>query len=93
MRRVVGIVVVFAVLVAACASDPVDSVENCTELAQVWRNGDQADQGFRDEVVARIAELKDDLLARGAATEAVACGLFLSQSQDPEDFFMEGDSG
>ena len=67
--------------------------ENCTELAQVWRDGDQADQGFRDKVVARIADLKDDLLARGAQTEALACGLFLSQAQDPEDFFMEGDPG
>ncbi len=93
MRRVVGILVVLAVLVAACGSDPVDGAESCTELAQVWRDGDQADQGFRDKVVARIADLKDDLLARGAQTEAVACGLFLSQAQDPEDFFMEGDSG
>ncbi len=44
-------------------------------------------------MVARIADLKDDLLARGAETEAIACGLFLSQALDPEDFFMEGDSG
>ncbi len=93
VRRVVGIRVVLAVLVAACGSDPVDGAENCTDLAQVWRDGDQADQGFRDKVVARIADFKDDLLARGAETEAVACGLFLSLAQDPEDFFMEGDSG
>ncbi len=94
MRRVVGIVVVFAVLVAACGSDPVDSAEDCTELAQAWRDGDQTDQGFRDKVVARIADLKGDLLARGAEIEAIVCGLFLSEAglEDPEEFFMEGDS-
>ena len=91
MRRVVGIVVV---LVAACGSDPIDSAEDCTELAQAWRDGDQTDQGFRDKVVARIADLKGDLLARGAEIEAIVCGLFLSEAglEDPEEFFMEGDS-
>ena len=94
MRRVVGIVVVLAVLVAACGSDPVDNAENCTELAQAWRDGDQTDQGFRDKVVARIADLKGDLLVRGAEIEAVVCGLFLSQAgvEEPEEFFMEGNS-
>ena len=57
MRRVVGIVVVLAVVATACGGDPVDGAESCTELAQVWRDGDQTDQGFWDEVIARVAEI------------------------------------
>lgn len=97
MRRAVGMLVVLAVLAAGCgseASDAVDGAENCTELAQAWSDGDQTDQGFRDKVVARLADLKSDARARGSDTEAVTCGLFLSEAgaEDSEEFFMEGDS-
>lgn len=93
MRRVVGILLVFTVLAAACGSDVVKSAEDCDELAQVWRNGDQTDQEFRDKVEARVADLADKALARGSNAEAVACRLLLSQAgtDDGEDFFMEGD--
>ena len=92
MSRVVGILVVLAVLVAACGSDVVDSAENCAELAEAWRDGDQADQQFRDQVEARAADLEDSALGRGADAEAVACKLLGSQAgADPvEEFFMEG---
>ncbi len=92
MSRVVGILVVLAVLVAACGSDVVDSAENCAELAEAWRDGDQADQQFRDQVEARAADLEDSALDRGADGEAVACELLGSQAgADPvEEFFMEG---
>ena len=92
MSRVVGILVVLALLVAACGSDVVDSAENCAELAEAWEDGDQADQQFRDQVEARAADLGDSALGRGADAEAVACELLGSQAgADPvEEFFMEG---
>lgn len=92
MSRVVGILFVLAVLVAACGSDVVDGAENCAELAEAWSDGDQTDQQFRDQVEARAADLEDKALGRGADAEAVACELLSSQAGgDPvEEFFMEG---
>jgi hypothetical protein len=94
MRHIVGMLVLLALLTAACGTDMVDSAEDCDELARVWEDGDQADPEFRDKVEARVADLAEEALDRGAGAEAVACRLLLSQAgtDDGEDFFMEGES-
>ncbi len=97
MRRIVGIVVVVAVLGAACGSDAGDTVDGagtCAELALAWDDGDQTDQGFRDKIGTRLEELVSEQRALGDNAAAVACRLFLSGAgtDDSEEFFMEGDS-
>jgi len=80
MRRVVGIVVVFALLVAACGSDAVDSATTCTELTRAWEHGDQPHQESKDKVLARAIDLAGNALARGSEAEAIVCGLVASEA-------------